>query len=268
MHGGRWHYLGGTLAETRIQLCGRLVVLIEGVRLESRLPARQGRILFAYLATNRVRPITRDQLAEALWPGEPPAATEAGLSALLSKVRRAVAPAHLVGRPEPQLVLPDCAVVDLEAAEEAIHRAEAAVTRKEWIAAWPASRVALHTATRGFLVGLNGPWVEAQRRRVHDLRVRALEAVAETGLGMGAHELHSAVRSGRTLIELEPFRESGYRYMMRALAERGNPAEALRVYDQLRTVLRDELGAAPGAETQLLHRQLLAAGRRGALGGG
>jgi DNA-binding SARP family transcriptional activator len=245
------------LAETRIQLCGRLVVLIDGVRLENRLPARQGRILFAYLATNRIRPVTRDQLADALWPGQAPAATEAALSALLSKVRRVVGREHIVGRHELQLVLPDGAFVDVEAAEEAIHRAEAAVTRKDWTAAWPASRVALHTATRGFLVGLDGPWVDAQRRRVHELGVRALEAVAEIGLGMGTHELRSAERSGRALVELEPFRETGYRYLMRALVERGNGAEALRVYDRLRTVLRQELGVAPTAETQQLHRRLL-----------
>lgn len=248
------------MAETRIQLCGRLVVLIEGARLESRLPARQGRIMFAYLATNRIRPVTREQLAAALWPGEPPAATEAAISALLSKVRRAVGREHLAGRHELQLLLPEGGLVDLEAAEEAIHRAEAAVTRADWTAAWPASRVALHTASRGFLVGLDGSWVDTERRRVHDLRVRALEAVAETGIGMGAHELRSAERSGRTLIELEPFRESGYRYLMRAVAERGNSAEALRVYDRLRTMLRDELGATPGAETQLLHRRLLTPG--------
>ena len=236
------------MAETRIQLCGRLVVVIEGIRLESRLPARQGRILLAYIATNRIRPITRDQLADALWPGEPPSATESALSALLSKLRRAIGREHLIGRHELQLVLPNDALVDLEAA----------VSRSDWIGAWPASRVALHTASRGFLVGLDGPWVEAQRHRVHDLRVRALEVVAETGLGMGAHELRSAERSGRTLIELEPFRESGYQYLMRALAEQRNAAEALRVYERLRMVLRDELGASPGAETQRLHRQLLA----------
>lgn len=230
---------------------------IDGVRLESRLPARQGRVLFAYLATNRIRPVTRDQLADALWPGQAPAATAAGLSALLSKVRSVVGREHVTGRRELQLALPDGALVDLEAAEEAIHRAEAMVTRREWTAAWPASRVALHTATRGFLVGLDGPWVEAQRRRVHEVRVRALEAVAEIGLGMGAHELRSAERSGRALVELEPFRESGYCYLMRSLVERGNAAEALRVYERLRTVLREELGVSPGAEAQRLHRRLL-----------
>ncbi len=248
------------MAETRIQLCGRLVVLIDGVRLEGRLPARQGRVLFAYLATNRFRPVTREQLAEALWPGESPPATDASLSALLSKVRRAIGAERVAGRSEVQLVLPEGALVDLEAAGEAIHRAEAAITRHDWTTAWPAARIALNTAVRGFLVGLAGPWVEMQRRLVHDLHLRALEAVAETGLGLGEHEVLSTERSGRTLVELEPFRESGYRYLMRALEARGNTAEALRVYEQLRHTLRDELGAAPGAETQELHRVLLAPG--------
>jgi DNA-binding SARP family transcriptional activator len=48
---------------------------------------------------------------------------------------------------------------------------------------------------------------------------------------------------------------------MRALAARDNLAEALTVYERLRVVMRDELGASPGAATQLLHRQLLQGGR-------
>jgi len=44
---------------------------------------------------------------------------------------------------------------------------------------------------------------------------------------------------------------------MRALEARGNSAAALAVYDRLRRLLRDELGAAPGAATQALHKHLL-----------
>ncbi len=249
------------MAETRIQLCGRLIVILAGVRLEDRFPARQGRLVFAFLAANRIRPVTREQLVEALWPGEQPAAAEAALSALLSKLRRVVGGETLVGRSELQLVLPAEALIDLDAASEAIHRAEAAVTRRDWVRAWPAARIALHTSTRGFLVGIDGPWVDEQRRLVHDLRVRSLEAVAATALGMGNHELLSAERSGRILTGIEPFRESGYRYLIEALAARGNIAEALRVYEQLRMLLREQLGVAPGRDMQSLHRRLLEATR-------
>ena len=48
---------------------------------------------------------------------------------------------------------------------------------------------------------------------------------------------------------------------MQALAARGNVAEALRVYEHARTVLRDELGVPPGPAIHEIHATLL--GRRG-----
>jgi DNA-binding SARP family transcriptional activator len=47
---------------------------------------------------------------------------------------------------------------------------------------------------------------------------------------------------------------------MEVLDRRGNPAEALTVYEELRSRLREELGASPGPVTQELHRRLLGAG--------
>ena len=67
----------------------------------------------------------------------------------------------------------------------------------------------------------------------------------------------AAERDARRLIRLAPYRESGYRLLMQALARRDNNAEALLVYEQLRTVLRDELGATLSPATQALHRRIL-----------
>ena len=47
---------------------------------------------------------------------------------------------------------------------------------------------------------------------------------------------------------------------MELLAARGNVAEALRVYDQLRVLLRDELGATPAPHVTALHDRLLLQG--------
>jgi DNA-binding SARP family transcriptional activator len=44
---------------------------------------------------------------------------------------------------------------------------------------------------------------------------------------------------------------------MRALAARGHVPEALRVYEQARTVLRDELGIPPGPAIARLHMEIL-----------
>lgn len=57
-----------------------------------------------------------------------------------------------------------------------------------------------------------------------------------------------------------PYRESGHRLLMRALVQAGNSAEALLAYEQLRQVLRSELGIAPSAPTRELHAALLRAG--------
>jgi DNA-binding SARP family transcriptional activator len=253
VHGGSCDYLGEIL-ETRIQLCGKLVASLEGQRLEERLPGRQGRLLFAYLVSNRFRPTTRDELIDAIWTRQPPAAAEAAMSALLSKLRRLV---PIESHPGPHIRLPADAFVDVEAADEAIHRAEAGTRQSAWADAWAPARIALHTASRTFLPGEDAPWILERRHHLEDVRHRALECVAEAGIGLGGTELDSALRAGRTLIELAPLRENGYRLLMRALEADGNRAEALAVYDRLRRTVRDELGAAPSRATQELHKALL-----------
>jgi len=255
-----WQYLGRSLTvqpPTRIQLCGPLVVAVDGERIESRLPSRQGQLLFAYLVLKRGDPVPRYELTEAVWPRGGPAAVDSALSALLSKLRAALPPLELEGRSEVRLQLPEGSFVDIEAAREAIHRAESAVATERWREAWAPSRIALHTANRGFLPGLDAPWIDEQRRDLEGIQVRALECVAATGLGMGGPELAAAERCGRQLIKLDPFLESGYICLIEALERRDNVAEALQVYERLRRLLRDELGIAPGGRAQEAHQRLI-----------
>jgi pentatricopeptide repeat protein len=122
---------------------------------------------------------------------------------------------------------------------------------------WAPARVALHTADRGFLPGYDAPWIDEQRRELEELGLRALECAGAIGIGMGGPELPGAERAGRRLIELAPYRESGYRILMEALARRDNVAEAMQVYESLRQRLREDLGIAPGDSAQALHRRLL-----------
>ena len=89
------------------------------------------------------------------------------------------------------------------------------------------------------------------------MRQQALEVIGRAGLVMGGTQLQSAERAARTLIESEPYRESGYVLLMEALAARGNVAEAMRVFDGLRTLLRDELGTNPSPEAIAAHERLL-----------
>ena len=242
----------------RIQICGPLAIEREGERLDALLPGRQGRLLFTYLVVNRHRNLPRDELAEALWREPDPAAVDTRLNPLLSKLRRVFGTEAVEGRSTLRLCLPE-AWVDLEAATEAIHRAESSVAQQDWARAWGPALTALFVAERGFLPGEDAPWVDEIRHQLTELRLRALECYAAAALGLGGTELAAAVRAGRQLTRLAPLRESGYRYLMRALAAQDNLAEALGVYGQLCECLRDQLGVSPSPATRELHERLLAA---------
>jgi DNA-binding SARP family transcriptional activator len=242
----------------RIQICGTLAIERYGKRLDGVLPGRQGRLLFTYLVVNRHRCVPRDAVAEALWREPDPAAVDARLNPLLSKLRRVFGADTVDGRTTLRLCLPE-AWVDREAAAESIHRAESSVAQREWARAWGPALTALIVAERGFLPGEDAPWIDEIRHELAELRVRALECYAAAALGLGGTELAAAVRAGHQLTRLAPLRESGYRYLMRALAAQDNVAEALGVYGGLSECLREQLGVSPSPATRELYERLLAA---------
>jgi DNA-binding SARP family transcriptional activator len=244
-------------ALTRIQLCGRLAVQLDGRELTASLPGGQARVLFTFLVMNRALAARRDELIEALWPWRAPAGADASLSALLSRLRAVLGAEVLPGGAEVRIRLPGDAWVDFEAAQEAIHRAESAVAQGDWPRGWGPALIALFTARRGFLVGEDLPWADGYRQRLEEVRCAALECYAAVALGVGGTELAPGERVARELVALEPFRERAHALLMEILVARGNAAEALRVYEELRKRLRDELGATPAPELRALQERLL-----------
>jgi DNA-binding SARP family transcriptional activator len=241
---------------TRIELCGALTVEIDGRRVEEELPGRQGRLLFAYLALNRDRPVRRDELVDVVWDEHPPGSPDAGLAALLTRVRRALGPEAIEGRGGVRLVLPEVRL-DVEEASAAAAEAESALGEGDARSAAEHARAALALFERELLAELSGRWVDERRAELEALRSDALETLARAALRLGPSELPAAERAARTLIQREPYRESGYAVLMEALAAHGNLAEALRVYDRLRVLLRDELGATPAPHITALNERLL-----------
>jgi SARP family transcriptional regulator, regulator of embCAB operon len=245
------------MAKTTVQLCGRMVVELEGRRVESALPGRQGRLLFAFLALNRDRAVGRSELVDAVWSSEPPRDPSDALAALLSKVRSALGGAYLEGRSELALALPPDADVDVERALAAVHQSESACAQFDWPRAWGASLEAQIVARRTLLADYEADWIDDWRRTLDGVLVRSLECYANACLGIGGTELAGAERAGRELVRAAPLRESGYGLLMRALAAEGNVAEALAVYETARERLREELGISPAEPLQEIHRRVL-----------
>lgn len=241
-----------------IRLCGRLALEHDGESLEDKLPGRQGRLLLAYLALAGGRAASRDELIEALWHHRPPADPDAALRTLLSRLRAALPEGKIEGRRELSLSLGAGDRLDLEEAHRALDRARSAAAKGAWETAEASACSALDVARAPLLPGHDdAPWLDDWRRRLEELAAEALELRATAAVRREGGDLAAAEAAAREVVEREPYRESAYVRLMEVHAARGNPAEALRVYEQLRTLLRDELGTPPGAGAKALHEQLL-----------
>jgi DNA-binding SARP family transcriptional activator len=253
---------GGSLI--RIYLAGEVAVERgEQLLREADLPGRQGRLALAYLVAERERAVTQSELAELLWPDALPPSWPMALSAVVSKLRQKLG---TVGLDRDRIIAnafrcyqfrpPPETWIDLEAAADALHQAEGAVQSNQPDAAYGPALIATTIARRPFLAGEDAPWVMTRRQRLREILVRALDCRVEALIWNG--ELALAQDQARAAVELEPFRESGYRRLMQVLVKRGDRAEAVRVYQDCRRRLAEELGVAPSDETESLMRSVIA----------
>lgn len=230
---------------------------------ERDLPGRQGRVALAMLVAERDRPITRDQLAEELWTADPPPAWEKAIMAVVSKLRAALRRAGLGDDVLTtafgcyQLRLPADVWVDIEAAADAVHRAEVALANGDAYGAYPWAAVAYFVGRRPFLAGDDGPWASRKRIQLQQLRLRALDCTIETSAANG--EMAEAIEAGEDALAIEPIRETTYQRLMRVHCAAGNRAEALRIYERCRTVLAEELGVPPSPETEAVYTTVVTA---------
>jgi len=250
----------------RVYLTGRVGVEVNGglVLDEGDFRGKQDRLVFAFLASERFRPVGAEELAEALWPDASAAVWKSGLSPIVSRLRSLVRPARLALAPilissnsgGYQLHLASGSWVDVEAAACAVDEAEGALRTGNMRRAWGPALVAVTIANREFLPGIEGEWVDSQRRKLQRQLLRALECLCRVWLWNRESAL--AVEAGTQLVALDAFREASHQLLMQAHAANGNRAEAMKVYHRLRTLLADELGTTPGADTEALYLELLA----------
>lgn len=239
----------------RFYLTGR--VAIEGDRVVDHAALRgpQTRLTLTYLVLHRRRPIPVDELARTLWGHDLPASWESSLRAIVSRLRTVLAEVDAAAGivSEAGCYQPDlgACLVDIEVAANAIDRAEGGWRRGERSLAWSEATVAAAIAGREVLPGSDLPWVTDLRREVRGTWIRALDVLVECYLADGQHAL--AVALARRLIDAEPYRESGYRSLMRAQLGLGNRGEAVAIYTELRRLLADDLGVDADPATERLY---------------
>jgi len=257
------------VAPLRVGVLGPVTVWREGHELEAGQP-RQLAVL-GVLASRANRVVSRGELVDAVWGDEPPASAENGIYTYVAGLRRVLEPGWRDRGPGRQRRGPGLVLVssgggyllrlapgglDADHFEECLDRARGLRAAGDTGGAACAVNEALALWRGQPFAGVPGPFAEAERQRLTELRTTAAEERADLMLAQGQHV--AAVPELAALTAEHPLRERARGLLMIALYRSGRQAEALRVFRDARELLADELGISPGADLTRLHERLLA----------
>lgn len=225
------------------------------------------RLLVAALVVAERRVVTVDALAEWIWSGRPHASPRNRVQAVVSGLRRKVAPDLLVVTHEAGYRLHEEVWTDLSHRSALIRRASTLEV------ASPEKHALLHEAeSLAFGPALEGvtdsPDVDARRRRIDEESLEIALERMEVGLTTG--HLDGLVSELGHLSELHPFDEHVHALLMRVLVRVGRQAAALSIYREIYTRLDDDLGVRPGPILAAAHHDVLSFddGGSGSVGSG
>jgi DNA-binding SARP family transcriptional activator/tetratricopeptide (TPR) repeat protein len=247
---------------TRFNILGPLLI-VDGAR-EVRLEApRYSRVLAALLLeANHVVELRR--LAEAMWDDEQPATALRQVRDAVSGLRRGLEGQAAAGRlitTHDQGYRINLRTDELDLLEFEHHMREArrcAADGSEGAEGKTiaALRAALECWRAPALAGIASEALASEAALLDERRLAAQHEVIDLELGRSRHR--EVVGELRGLIRLHPFDESLVRQGMLALYRCGRRAEALDLYQNLRTRLVEELGVDPGHEVRELQQRILA----------
>ncbi|MDO3686646.1 BTAD domain-containing putative transcriptional regulator [Micromonospora sp. C28ISP2-4] len=220
-------------------------------------PARR-RALFAMLAANANRPVTRAELIRALWGESAPSTAAGNIYTYVSGLRRSLGPAGGMlrsGRAGYTLRL-EPGALDADRFEALCEAAVAPAA-----AGRPGQAVALLDEALALWQGeayanVTGLFADLDRHRLTELRIAAAERRARLVLTGGGDD--ALIADLAALVRDHPLHEPFHELLMCALHRAGRGAEALDVFHAARRVLVGELGVEPGPALRELQSRILA----------
>ncbi|MCL7425432.1 BTAD domain-containing putative transcriptional regulator [Streptomyces sp. YS415] len=226
------------------------------------LGSPQQRAVAAVLVLRHGRAVSMDDLVGALWES-PPQRPAAVVRTYIWRLRHLLEPEHTQGQPWRllqsvpggySLRLADGAL-DWELFEERVAEARARKAAGETASARHLFDQALALWQGTTLMGVPGPFADAERSRLEERRLDVIEARLETMVELGA--CADAATDLTTLVETHPLREGLHYLLMLALHQTGRQGEALAAYRRVHRLLAQELGIEPNARLQQLHDDIL-----------
>ncbi|WP_433127415.1 BTAD domain-containing putative transcriptional regulator [Micromonospora sp. CA-240977] len=225
-------------------------------------PGKQ-RAVLTVLLLSAGRPVSTGQIVEAVWPEDPPANGPNVVQKYVAGLRRVLEPDRSPRTPGQVLSLTDAGyllrvdpdALDAVRFQRGVHRARQRRAEGRPAEALTELATALALWQGEPFTGFTGPFLEAARQRLVELRAVALETRADLMLDLGRHR--EMVGELVELVAEFPVRERLRHQLMLALYRSGRQAEALAAYREFGDLLREEYGIGPGEALQELHRRIL-----------
>lgn len=217
---------------------------------EKKQPRRQATTeLIAYLATQR-RAASRDELLEALWPGDDPRRSAARFYQAVSEARKLLGDAFRRDRDTYAL---DRSRLRIDLDELDLLRSDAeAATGDEQLARLE-SALALFRGES--LAGIDALWAETEQRQLIAVRADLLERCGRLSLEAGGAS--RALELAEEAAALDASNERPVQLAMEAEAALGRREGVAKRYECLCRDLDARFGLEPSRETKNLHRRLL-----------
>jgi DNA-binding SARP family transcriptional activator len=251
----------GLDADFCIAALGPLVVLRRGVEIP--LGGQAQRTLLGLLAISADAAVHREEIADALWGGNPPASWTTVLQSYVSRLRRLIDPGH-AARSRTGLLSSDGDRYRLHVTAGQLdllsfRRLLADARKARAIGSKDAARSAYE---RALDLWRGEPLEDMDTLRTHPaviaLAAERMAAVLDYADFAAANDWHdSAARYLRAVVAKDPLDEPSHARLMIALAGSGRHAEALSLYRELQGRLDEELGVAPGPQLRAAHAAVL-----------
>ena len=243
------------------EVLGPLELRVAGESVPVGGPKQRALLALLVLRANEVFP--RDELVEELWLGNPPSTAVNALQGYVSDLRQAFAavknpgfgPDRLVTRAPGYVLGVEAGELDLDVFERLATEARGDLDDRRPAAAAPKLHEALELWRGPPLAEFSSELLHAERRRLEELRLAALEDRVDADLALGRHAELVVELTG--LVTEYPLRERFRGQLMVALYHAGRQADALDVYWNTRRTLVDELGIEPSMTLQRLHQAIL-----------
>jgi len=215
------------------------------------------RALLAMLALECGRVVSTDRLIDELWQDDRPAGVANALQQLVSKLRKVLGSSEIVSmRPPGYVLLMDVEDIDVHRVDRLVLAARATAARGDLNHAVSAFSEAemlwLGPALADFVYD---DFARPHIARLNEVRLSLIEERLDVELALGRHAQMVSDLEG--LVNDNPVRERLRGQLMLALYRTGRQVDALRVFQNGRSVLADELGLDPGPELRQLEAAIL-----------